>query len=318
MISFSTKEATLKLIKIEKNSLTATLYIQKNFNKQILTFLKTFMGNVELELDYDSENSIFVLLNNANLNLKKTNENIRKLNSLIQILDNISASIPDKTDSLIEEDLEEYNKKFSTIINATYKNTSSIEKFIYEISSQDISKLYNQSIKNAHKLVKKELKTEKDKFLVSSNDLDSSFIENTLIISEIKKHVILPYTIEDLKNILIDPSNNFSTMEEIIDKKYTIPINKFSPSCFARFRETMKLITKKEHLSKLKGLSLANELFFNYSLHPAIITACKSLDELDIYLACLDDNCLEDFNYFDIKFEAFPAVVSEPKIKGLL
>ena len=68
------------------------------------------------------------------------------------------------------------------------------------------------------------------------------------------------------------------------------------------------MITEKEHKSKMKALSLASELFTNYNLHPAIITACKSLDELDIYLACLDDNTLDDFPFFDIKYEIAPKV----------
>jgi hypothetical protein len=44
-------------------------------------------------------------------------------------------------------------------------------------------------------------------------------------------------------------------------------------------------------------------------LHPAIITACKSIDELDIYLSCLEDNQLDDFKIFDIKYEILPKVV---------
>ena len=66
---------------------------------------------------------------------------------------------------------------------------------------------------------------------------------------------------------------------------------------------------EKEHSSKLKAISLASELFGNYNLHPAIITACNSLDELDIYLACLEDNVLGDFKFFDIKYEIPPVVV---------
>ena len=50
------------------------------------------------------------------------------------------------------------------------------------------------------------------------------------------------------------------------------------------------------------------ELFGKYNLHPAIITACKSLDELDIYLACLEDNVLDEFPFFEIKYEIAPVV----------
>ena len=56
------------------------------------------------------------------------------------------------------------------------------------------------------------------------------------------------------------------------------------------------------------------ELFGNYNLHPAVISACKNLDELDIYLACLEDNSLNDFTFFNVKFEVPPAKQSK-KIK---
>lgn len=317
MISFSNKETTRKLIEIEKNSLNATLLIQKSFNKQILTFLKTFMEGVEIDFEYDLENSIYTLLNNANLNLKKTNENIKKLNKLIEKLQKIDEIIPKKTAPLIKEELEEYNKEFSTSINTVYKNNESIEKFIFEISSKDISKLYIEITKNAKKEKKSKNKAslQSEKSSITKEELDGSFIENTLIISETNKNVLLPYTIEELKNILLDDTNSYTSIKEIIDKKFTVPIKRFSPSPFARWREAYNLAVNREHLSKLKGISLANELFFNYSLHPAIIAACKNIDELDIYLACLEDNCLDDFKYFDIKFEIPPQVVAEEKIK---
>ena len=314
MISFSNKETTRKLIEIEKNSLKATLLIQKSFNKQILTFLKTFMEGVEIDFEYDLENSIYTLLNDANVNLKKTNENIKKLNKLIEKLQKIDEIIPKKTVALIKEELEEYNKEFSSSINSVYKNNESIEKFIFEISSKDISKLYLEVTKKAKKS-KKKVFSPNIKSSITKKDLDDSFIENTLIISEISKKVFLPYTIEELKNILLDDTNNYTSIKEIIDKKFTVPIKKFSPSPISRWKEAYNLAVNKEHLSKLKGLSLANELFFNYSLHPAIIAACKTIDELDIYLACLEDNCLDDFKYFDIKFEIPPQIVAEEKIR---
>ena len=314
MISFSNKETTRKLIEIEKNSLKATLLIQKSFNKQILTFLKTFMEGVEIDFEYDLENSIYTLLNDANVNLKKTNKNIKKLNKKIEKLQKIDEIIPKKTVALIKEELEEYNKEFSSSINSVYKNNESIEKFIFEISSKDISKLYLEVTKKAKKS-KKKLSSPNIKSSITKKDLDDSFIENTLIISEISKKVFLPYTIEELKNILLDDTNNYTSIKEIIDKKFTVPIKRFSPSPISRWKEAYNLAVNKEHLSKLKGLSLANELFFNYSLHPAIIAACKTIDELDIYLACLEDNCLDDFKYFDIKFEIPPQIVAEEKIR---
>ena len=45
---------------------------------------------------------------------------------------------------------------------------------------------------------------------------------------------------------------------------------------------------------------------FNYKLNPIIISACRNLDELDIYLDCLEENELDDFTCFEIRFEVSP------------
>lgn len=63
---------------------------------------------------------------------------------------------------------------------------------------------------------------------------------------------------------------------------------------------------KKEKASIIESLSLALELYFNTSLNPAIITACKNLDELDTYLDCLSENALDKFSIFNIKYEILP------------
>ena len=44
-------------------------------------------------------------------------------------------------------------------------------------------------------------------------------------------------------------------------------------------------------------------------LHPAIISACRSLDELDVYLDCLEKNEVDDFKIFKIEYELHPILV---------
>ena len=77
MINFSTKENLSRLINIEKISLNSYLTIQKSLNKQILSFLKSFVSDIKIDLEYDSDNILFSLLNEASSNLKKNNENIK-------------------------------------------------------------------------------------------------------------------------------------------------------------------------------------------------------------------------------------------------
>ena len=51
MINFSDKENITELIELEKISLTSTLDIQKNLNKQIIMFIKKIMADVTSTTD---------------------------------------------------------------------------------------------------------------------------------------------------------------------------------------------------------------------------------------------------------------------------
>ena len=63
---------------------------------------------------------------------------------------------------------------------------------------------------------------------------------------------------------------------------------------------------KREKASITDSLDLALELAFNYKLNPAVILACKNLEQLDNYLDCLELDELEKFNYFEVKYEFLP------------
>lgn len=305
MINFSDLENRKQLLNIEKSSLKATLDIQKTLNKQILVFIKNFIGSIEVNYDFDSSSSFFSYMNESTSMLNKSNSNIENIQNLIKKLDIISDLIKKNDNEFLEIEIDSYNNQFNEYINSIYENTNLIEEFIHKISLLDLSKLL-QDFKNSQTIEKVDDVATSEDFTVSSDDVDSSYIENTLIISELKGKVILPYKMETVKQILLN--ENYSSISDVIEKLYTIPIKNYKFASVARFREAYKLMIEKEHSSKLKAISLASELFGNYNLHPAIITACNSLDELDIYLACLEDNVLGDFKFFDIKYEIPPAV----------
>lgn len=300
MISFSKEKNMSKILEIEKKSLNSMLDIQKNLNRQILLFLKNFLGDINVDINFDSENIAFNYIKETSSTLDKSNSNISKINSLIKNLDEIITKIDDTS---IEEKISQYNNKFNEEIDEIYKNTSLIEEFIHKISLLDISEI----VKKVNSTSEKE-STSNQSLIIDPSILEYSFVENTLVISEMRNKVILPYTITEINNILFDDNNKYKTIEEIIDEKYTEPITRYRFPAISRFREAYKLVTEKEHKSKAKALSLATELFGKYNLHPAIITACKSLDELDIYLACLEDNVLDEFPFFEIKYEIAPVV----------
>lgn len=326
MINFSDVENREKMLNLDKNSLNATLSIQKNLNSQLLAFMKNYVGNVQV--DFNSDSKAFYYMNTAVIMLSKSNENIKSIQDLLSTIDELSKNMhshsfennidelfknmqnPNSCQNNLEEMANEYNNQFNEVINSVYENTSSIEGFIHEISTVDISALLKELSSNTAN-EKSQNAYQVDNSTISSDVLNSSYIENTLIISDIQGKVILPYTIENVKNILATNGDRYSSISDVIEKIYTKPMQYYRYSAIARFREAYRLMIRKEHSSRFKALCLASELFTNYNLHPAIITACNSLDELDIYLACLEDDTLDEFHYFDIKYEIPPVMVTD-------
>ena len=299
MINFADKENITKLIELERISLTSTLDIQKSLNKQILIFIKNFMADVTFSSDINLNDEAFYYLNKSTEALSKSNSNITNLKKLLENIDEINVA-----EEGFEENVEKYNNNFKENIDSIYASTEIIEKFVHEINTADLSKL-------AQDLTVEREDEQED--IISSKDLEISYIENTLVISEEEKKVILPYTINKVKETLLKNNQEYSSLQDVIDKVYTKPINYYRFSAIARFKETYKLVRKKEKGTIAKALELAFELLLNYNFHPAIITACKSLDELDVYLACLEDNTLNEFGFFDIKYEIPLAIPKHSK-----
>ena len=129
---------------------------------------------------------------------------------------------------------------------------------------------------------------------------------NSLIISEKDGLVYLPFKVEDLKKEYIEKHKKYKGLIDLINHEYILPINKYKNTVTSRFKEAYSLMVNKEKTSALSGLELGLEVAFNYSLHPAVITACKSLDELDEYLDALDTKDMSNFKRFKVEFEVLP------------
>lgn len=136
---------------------------------------------------------------------------------------------------------------------------------------------------------------------------------NTLIISEKDQKAYLPFFYADIKRIYESNTSSYQTLQDVVNHLYVLPLNKFKNSTLARFRESFYLIREKEKGSITKALDLGLELMFHYELNPIVIAACRNLDELDIYLDCLQENELYDFTCFEIKFEIMPQLAKNAK-----
>lgn len=215
------------------------------------------------------------------------------------------------------EEIENINKLYQNKLKA-FKNNLKIanEKLTQEerIEILDFEKetVYESSSidEESKKKIEKNIEKYNQKYLTLEKELKSISVfdkenenNNTLIISEIQNKVLLPYKYEELIEILNNKDNNYDNVKTIIEEMYTIPLDNYKHAFISRYKEAYNLMRRKEKASLLDSIDLAFELMRKRFVHPAIITACKNLDQLDVYLDCLETNELDDFPFFKIIYE---------------
>ena len=253
---------------------------------QLIKFL-TMLKEKNTQIDeYISKSNNYI----KNLNVIKDSKNIENPNILFKDFSEFSNSIYDCIMNL--EDFFIYSINY-TMLN--FEKQTSFESNLTSINIPDKQDLESEN-------------TGKTTISGSqiSNTSDINLLENTLVISEIQGKVILPYTLNNLKLMLNENKSKYKSINEIIETEYTVPYSKFKNPSFARFKEAFRLVKNKEHGSIKEAFDLGMELLLNYNLHPAIISACKNIDELDIYLDYLSTNELNKFTIFDVKYEIAP------------
>jgi hypothetical protein len=276
------------LLSVTTNMMEITEFVDKN---NLDNFYKTISL---LKQSFEDINSIQLLASN----LKE------RLNEIISLHDkNI-----ENNKNEIKANLVEYNKKrdelSSKILEFENINTSTLNSAI--TMSLNIS---NKKIKNQHIEIKDAFLNDKTKINIELEPHDN----NKLIISEKQQKAYLPFFYSEVQRIYKNSNNLYQTLQDVVDDLYIVPLSKFQNSAISRFRESFHLIRNKENGSITKALDLGLELMFKYELNPIIIAACRNLDELDIYLDCLEENELYDFSCFEIKFEVMPQLIKKNK-----
>ena len=127
---------------------------------------------------------------------------------------------------------------------------------------------------------------------------------NVLRVSEKANKVYLPYSKSELSLYLEQYPESYHSLGEVVKKEFILPLDYYMKHpVVARFRETYSLIKDRESKSVIDGLKYAFSLMFKYELNPVIIAACKTQEQLENYLDCLNRNKLDEFKDFEIKFE---------------
>ena len=293
----------LKKFKLEENN--PNFILDDELNKYSETYSnvsKKISENtliIEEYIHYIAENSTFMLsskyesldINNiATQTLKVFSNDITANKPLEEFSNNISNNPLEEIFNIAE------NKPLDEISNSA--ENKSLEEISNSAENKSLEEISN-SIEN---------KPLQESNITLANE---SLAENTLIISEKNGNVTLPFSINELNSIMQNKPSKYSSLNDIVNSKFTIPISRYKNAPVARFKEAFKLMRKKEHSSFLEAVDLGMELAFNYNLHPAIISACKSLDELDIYLDYLDTGDTDKFNCFKVIFELAPMITKK-------
>lgn len=274
------------------NSVSEEKAINILINKDDIFSISILNETYEIVADFDG---ISVLSENLHISTPKNNFFVRVGNKYIEI----------------------HNKKDNFILNTNFEDI----EFANAINNIAFAKKNNKielNIKEAFKLSSVNNKIELSMLNKAIADLsspqspenkdESSICDNkTLLISEETQKVYLPYTIEDVMKKL-KSSEEYQTVQEVVNKEYTLPLSTFKMPIISRFKEAYRFMRTKENSSVYAAVDLALELMFNSNLNPAVIRAAKDLKELNIYLDCLYENEVEKFDCFKIVYKVLPKI----------
>lgn len=272
---------------------------------------QNMFNNILHNLDVpDKDENCKTLIAKAENILVKVNENISNISDLKNRLENISAKI---TELLLEVEANPTNKDnyFDKIqdLKDTINNLSiDIEDTKSKILVNDIHA--DTFLKNPDVIKYINLKIDMvspAELEISSSSDDDIHDNNTLLISEKLQKVFLPYSVKEVMSYLEQYPKEYSSFSDVITKEFIFPYSYYSKhTVVSRFREAYSLIRDRESKSIIDAFKFAVDIMFNYELNPAIIAACKTQEELENYLSCLNRQKLDEFTTFEIKYEISP------------
>ena len=225
---------------------------------------------------------------------KKFAKNIEKLNSLKSLLIDINSGFislsrnasSDEVAINLKEKINSYFSTYEEIKKDIMLADIEVDRFVKRINSSNGKK-------------SEEVSEE-----ISDGNIQNN---NTLIISEKDNKVFLPYTVSEIQSYMEKYPKEYKSLEYVINKEFILPLDYYTkhPS-LARFREAYSLIRDREAKSVFDALKYALNIMFKYDLNPAIISACKTEEALNLYIECLENKDLSKFNLFKIEFRLNP------------
>ena len=279
---------------------------QKNKRKQVIGILKV------LNIQNDNTSNISSSLSNISEIITLVNSNINSLYTIEIDLNNIcrdftNSYVPNAfnnaSDSIfdsIKSNIDNYSTELSNLDTALEQNNQKIDNYL-----QENANLINTTISDVFS----------NKDINSTNEANDNISLNSelyldnpyLVVSEKEKKVFLPYKVSEINSYLEKYPKSYSNFEDVVKKEFILSLDYYTKRpVYTRFRETYSLIRDREGKSILEALKYSFDLMFKDDLNPCIIAACKTQNQLDDYLVCLDHNNLDAFEHFKIQFLVNP------------
>ena len=303
----------------EKKKETISIFFNKlkeTLNSDIIVLNNLEIKNIILELENIFkviDDNIF-LLNNLENSIKYLNQDVVKL--LILIESNSDSDVNnDYFDEIqtIKEKINTYSTQLNNTNSKILLNDIKIDTFITNQATQTYLNMFdiNTSIfyKNNDLSIEGQSAVDSKNFNYNIDDSIDSFKKesNILIVSEKLNKVFLPYKFTEVENYLTTYPEQYKSFEDVINKEFVLPLDYYiKHPVISRFREAYALIRDREGKSIIDAMKVAFDLMLKYELNPTIIAGCKTQEQLENYLNCLDNNQLNNFKEFEIRFELNP------------
>lgn len=328
---FTTKEFNfINNANSENQELNNLIQKETNTRDIIVNFINNLNDSIS-NINNEKSNSDFaLLLSEVQGIFEKINDNIRMVQELKLASEQISDKVvnlliqieskPDNPESYkmqiqeLKDSINDFSIKSNDIKSKVLLNDIKVDTFF----QKNIVKKY---LATANIEIEHNIEKENQKKTLSNNEtyrptsiIDDENLEDNhiLLISEKSKKVFLPYSKKEVLSYLEQYPNEYKSFQDVVNKEFILSLDYYvKHPVVARFRETYSLIRDRESKSVIDAFKYAIDLMFNYSLNPAIIAACKTQDQLENYLSCLERKKLDEFTDFEIKFEITPLNVKK-------
>lgn len=313
----------------ENQELNNLILKETNIRDVIVNFINNLNDSISDIEDKKSNSDFSQLLSEVQEIFEKINDNIKMVQDLKLVSEQISdkvvnllIQVESKADSPesytmqiqeLKDLINEFSIKNNDIRSKILLNDIKVDRFFQKSIVKKYLSTANIEINSTKEEIQREKKDES--FYAREMHSHSAIIHNnenieenhTLLISEKLKKVFLPYSKQEILSYLEQYPNEYKSFQDVVNKEFILSLDYYvKHPVVARFRETYSLIRDRESKSVIDAFKYALDLMFNYSLNPAIIAACKTQEQLENYLSCLERKKLDEFTDFEIKFEITP------------